>query len=236
MAFTLVHEAGPAGVTIYAVMQRLDTDAFFDPADDTFKAFVSDATHDIPLVEQTNNHGIYTVSITDTNFPGTATDVSVVLRQQAGGAPDFAVDEIVGTAFFEWDGVAPVSQQALKTALVTAQDDLDIITGSDGVFLASTGQPAGFPANLEASAGQIIKATVDTVVNTHTPTTTEFQADDITEATADHYIGRRIIFTSGVLDEQSKEITDYAAVGGIGQFTTEAFTEAPSNNDTFIIV
>jgi len=222
MAFTLVHEAGPAGVTIYAVMQRLDTDALFDPADNTFKAFVSDATHDIPLVEQTNNHGIYTVAITDTNFPGTATDVSVVLRQQAGGAPDFAVDEIVGTAFFEWDGTAPVR--------------LATVAGTDGVLLATSGQPAGWPANLAASAGQIIKATVDTVVNTHTPTTTEFQADDITEATADHYIGRRIIFTSGVLDEQSKEITDYVAVGGIGQFTTEAFTEAPSNNDTFIIV
>ena len=74
------------------------------------------------------------------------------------------------------------------------------------------------------------------MTNTHTPTTTEFQADDITEATADHYNGRIVIFTSGVLAGQATDITDYAAVGGIGQFTVTAMTEAPANNDTFIIV
>lgn len=91
-------------------------------------------------------------------------------------------------------------------------------------------------ANFDASTGQIIKATVDTVTNTHTPTTTEFQADDITEATADHYNGRLVIFTSGALDGQATTITDYVAVGGIGQFTVTTMTEAPANDDTFIIV
>ncbi len=89
---------------------------------------------------------------------------------------------------------------------------------------------------LGLSANQIIPATVDTVTNTHTPTTTEFQADDITEATADHFNGRIVVFTSGVLDGQATDITDYEAVGGIGQFTVTAMTEAPSNNDTFVIV
>ena len=100
----------------------------------------------------------------------------------------------------------------------------------------NTSQPTGWAANLESSAGQIIKATVDTVTNTHTPTTTVFQADNITEATPDHYNGRVVIFTSGVLAGQATDITDYVAVGGIGQFTVTAMTEAPSNNDTFVIV
>lgn len=91
-------------------------------------------------------------------------------------------------------------------------------------------------ANFDASTGQILKATVDTVTNTHTPTTTEFQADDITEATADHYNSRVIIFTSGALAGQVTQISDYAAVGGIGQFTVTAMTEPPANDDTFIIV
>jgi hypothetical protein len=91
-------------------------------------------------------------------------------------------------------------------------------------------------ANFDASTGQIITATVDTVTNTHTPTTTEFQADDITEATSDHYNGRVIIFTSGTLAGQATSISDYEAVGGIGQFTVVALTEAPANNDTFIII
>lgn len=90
--------------------------------------------------------------------------------------------------------------------------------------------------NFHLSSNQIIPGTVDTVTNTHTPTTTEFQADDITEATADHYNGRIIIFTSGNLNGQATIITDYSQVGGIGQFTVNAMTEAPANNDTFIIV
>jgi hypothetical protein len=81
----------------------------------------------------------------------------------------------------------------------------------------------------------ILNGTVDTATNTHTPTTTVFQADDITEATADHFIGRIVTFLSGVLANQSTDITDYEAVGGIAQFTVTALTEAPSNNDTFKI-
>lgn len=114
-------------------------------------------------------------------------------------------------------------------------NDLATITGTDGVELG-TSQTAAWASQLEASAGQIIEATVDTVTNTHTPTTTEFQADDVTEATADHYNGRIVIFTSGVLLGQATDITDYVAVGGIGQFTVTAMTEAPANNDTFVIV
>lgn len=68
------------------------------------------------------------------------------------------------------------------------------------------------------------------------PTTTEFEADDITEATADHYNGRVIIFTSGALQYQATSITDYALSGGRGHFTCPSLTEAPANNDTFIIV
>jgi len=82
----------------------------------------------------------------------------------------------------------------------------------------------------------IISGTVDTVTNTHTPTTTIFQADDIVELTADHFIGRVVVFLTGVLAGQATDITDYAAVGCIGQFTVTALTEAPANNDTFVIV
>ena len=88
----------------------------------------------------------------------------------------------------------------------------------------------------DASTGQIVTGTVDTLTNAHTPTTTVFQADDITEATADHYNSRIVIFTSGALVGQAASITDYAAVGGIGQFTVTTMTEAPANDDTFIII
>lgn len=84
------------------------------------------------------------------------------------------------------------------------------------------------------AAAQIIPATVD---NTgHAPTTTEFEADDITEATADHFNGCVVIWTTGALAGQRTEVSDYSLVGGRGHFTVVAMTEAPANNDTFVLV
>ena len=89
---------------------------------------------------------------------------------------------------------------------------------------------------LSTSANHMQIGTVDTATNGHTPTVTEFQADDITESTSGHYNGRVIIFTSGSLKYQATKIEGYSAVGGIGQFTVTSMTEPPANNDTFIIV
>jgi hypothetical protein len=111
---------------------------------------------------------------------------------------------------------------------------LDVIF--DAIKLITDALGATAAARLALSAGQIIPFTVDTATNTHTPTTTEFQADDITEMTADHYNGRIIVWTSGVLAGQATSISDYQAVGGIGQFTVVGMTEAPANDDTGIIL
>lgn len=88
------------------------------------------------------------------------------------------------------------------------------------------------------AAKQIIPGTVDTAGLT--PTTTQFEADDITEATANHFAqtdnARSVIFTSGALLGQAASITAYSLVSGRGRFTVAAMTEAPANNDTFIII
>lgn len=85
------------------------------------------------------------------------------------------------------------------------------------------------------SAGTILRGTVDTA--SFTPTTSQFECDDITEATQDHYKDRTIIFTSGALKDQAKSIFGYQLQGGKGRFTVApALTEAPANNDTFVII
>jgi hypothetical protein len=134
--------------------------------------------------------------------------------------------------------------------LETLSDQIDAVpTAAENVNeweTQSQADPTGFHVNmmemnsvsaavvrLALSAGQIIPGTVD---NTVAPTTTVFEADDITEATADHFNGRIVIFTSGVLAGQATDITDYALNGSNGQFTVTALTEAPANNDTFFIV
>jgi hypothetical protein len=77
---------------------------------------------------------------------------------------------------------------------------------------------------LDKSAGTIVAGTVSH--DNTAASTTVFYSDDITEATADHFNGTRIvIFTSGVLQYQATDITDYALVSGEGQFTVTALTE-----------
>lgn len=101
----------------------------------------------------------------------------------------------------------------------------------DAVELNSVAASA---ANLERSASVIRTGTTD---NTgFTATTTIFETSSITEATADHYKGRVIIFTSGALLDQATSISAYALSGGRGRFTYAALTEAPSNGTTFVIV
>jgi hypothetical protein len=88
--------------------------------------------------------------------------------------------------------------------------------------------------NLALSAGVIIPGTIATAG--FSPTATEFEASDITEATTDHYKGRVILFTSGALLGQATSITAYSLVGGRGHFTVVGMTEAGANTDTFVIV
>lgn len=89
------------------------------------------------------------------------------------------------------------------------------------------------------AAGQMVPGTVDNTA--HTPTTTEFEADDITEATADHFggltnNGRLVLWTTGALAGQVAPVTDYALTSGRGHFTVETMTEAAANDDTFILI
>jgi len=84
------------------------------------------------------------------------------------------------------------------------------------------------------SAGTLVSGTVSHDVTA--ASTTVFYSDDITEATADHFNGRIVIFTSGVLQYQATDITDYALVSGEGKFTVTALTEAPPDNCTFVII
>jgi hypothetical protein len=57
---------------------------------------------------------------------------------------------------------------------------------------------------------------------------------DLTEATDDHYIGRTIIWVTGVLTGQASAITDYNGTTKLLTYT--AVTEAPANADRFVLV
>ena len=57
---------------------------------------------------------------------------------------------------------------------------------------------------------------------------------DLTEDTDDHYIGRTVIWTSGPLEGQASDITDYD--GASKMLTYTEVTDIPANLNTFIIV
>ena len=190
----------------------------------------------------------------------TAARMAVLTDWIDGGRLDLLLDAIPTTAMRGTDGaltdkagfslsaagILAIWHQSL-TAIVTAGSIgkliKDEITAARMAVLTDWIDGGRLDALLDAikavtdqQGSTIIEFTVDTVTNTHTPTITEFQADDITEATASHYNGRLILFTSGALIGQMTDITGYVNVGGIGQFTVTALTEAPANNDTGIII
>jgi len=125
-----------------------------------------------------------------------------------------AIDLIPTTAMRGTDSAA------LATALATAQTDLDLITGADGATLATvqTYLPTGVISST-AKAGTL---------------TTTAMSSNLTESTDDHYIGRTVVWTTGVLIGQASDITDYVGVNGV--LTFSELTEAPGVGDGFIIV
>jgi hypothetical protein len=69
-------------------------------------------------------------------------------------------------------------------------------------------------------------------------TTTTFNATGITEQTADHYNGRQILWTSGVMQGSALRITDYEwdAGNSEGSFTVTAAAETIVDGTTFRII
>jgi len=133
------------------------------------------------------------------------------------------------------DAVLKESIDDHKATVASLAEHLDAVqVAAAAIKVITDALTSAAAAKLAASAATIVEGTVDD--SAHTPTTTEFEADNITEATADHFIGRLIVFTSGVLANQMTDITDYALSGSNGHFTVTALTEAPGNNDTFIIL
>lgn len=122
---------------------------------------------------------------------------------------------------------------AMHAQTTTIASDL-VIVASD--LLQVYSDTTVIAAGVASQNSLLVEFIVDTATNSHTPTTTEFQTDSITEATADHFNGRIVVFRTGALAGQATDITDYANVGGIGQLTVTTMTEAPANNDTGVIV
>lgn len=140
-----------------------------------------------------------------------------------------------GSSVVHYTGYVYMSDDTTDHVIVDRYTpETDMLNFRDYADIKAVDGTAGTATKLNKSGSMIIEGTVDNTA--FTPTATSFESDDITEATADHYNGRTILFISGALTGQATRITDYALVGGRGKFTYQTITEAPANNDTFIIV
>ena len=138
-----------------------------------------------------------------------------------------------------------ITDAALATAaaLATVDTNVDSILVDTADMQPKLGTPAAdISADIAAVKADAAATLADTVILTSVFTTgaaitgtlsTTQMSTDLTEVTDDHYIGRLITWTSGVLAGQQTDITDYT--GSTKVLTYTATTDAPSNTDTFVI-
>ena len=142
-----------------------------------------------------------------------------------------------------WNNTAvPAAVQAgypeviIKTG--TGSGELDIDTGTVDADVVAIGGNATSATNLSASTRAMAVLTVNTANVASTTTTAQFTGSS--EATADHFIGRKLFFydSSDALFLQGTEITDssWDAVNSEVVLTFQQLTEAPSDGDLAILV
>lgn len=148
------------------------------------------------------------------------------------GVPEVDVTHWIGTAAStpttagvpEVDVIAWLGTAA-ATPTVAGVPEVDL------THIAGSTNPA---TQLGRAANTMKQGTVDNTA--FTATATIFETSSITEATADHFNGRLVMWTSGALQDQQATIEDYALSAGRGRFTVTTMTEAPANGDAFEII
>jgi len=163
-----------------------------------------------------------------TDYNGATKDVTI--------SPDWTTDPVSLDTY----EIYPASVNLTTIENVDATDQINTEV-DNALDTAIPGSPTASSINeaikrLARSVGVVQEFTVDTDVFTSTTTQAQVDAVDIDslEATDDHYVGRVIVFTSGVLKHEATDITDYD--GTNKRFTFTALTSAPANNVTFIVV
>lgn len=136
---------------------------------------------------------------------------------------------LITAASLATDAVAEIAdgvwEEALSGHTTAGSSGKAMSDAQDGDYVAGS-------ATAATNAARGFQGLVLGTAVTGTLTTTAFTTS-LTEATDDHYNGRTLTFTSGVLAGQMTTITDYN--GTTKAVTVSAMTEAPSNGDAFFI-
>lgn len=167
---------------------------------------------------------------TGTDWTPAATDADIIMD---GGTSAQATNTVADETGGLWSITLTAAElRATRIAVLIVDSATKAV--EDQCLIIST----QFSGQLEASDGIII-GEVETATTAATTTTMEalsLSPNTTEEATADHYNGRLILFTTGALLGQMTDITDYALANSNMSFTFTALTEAPADGDRFVIL
>jgi hypothetical protein len=120
---------------------------------------------------------------------------------------------------------------------VVAADHFAAVNGSGNGIRANVNAINGVTSaalRLALSAGRLIPVTITNAG--FTPTSTEFEFSDYSQAGTDQLKGRSMIFTSGSLIDVATRIETYSVAGGRGHVTVVGLNSAPASGVTALIV
>jgi hypothetical protein len=194
-----------------------------------------------------NAKTLYAALITDAAGASVTADVATVdanVDTLITNVPD-----VISLAAINAEADTAISDAALATAanLATAQADLDILTGTDGVTLATAqanyapSKAADCWSDSTPPAGTAMARAVDGIVLgtcSGVPTTTNIPTSSLVPSAvvADQFKGRIVTFDDATSTTALRgQSTDITASTDAGVLTVTALTTAPASGDTFTI-
>lgn len=168
-----------------------------------------------------------------TNLPtDEGTGYSLVLTATEMSAARIVLYLIDQTATKVWLDIA-IGIETYGNASAQHEFDLDTAQETLAAIADAIWDEAKSGHTTQDTFGESFNGIVAGTAITGTLSTTQFTSD-LTETTDDHYLDRTVVFITGVLAGQSSEITAYA--GSNKLFTVNAMTDAPANNDRFVVI
>lgn len=223
----VITNAAGADIAADIIAIKAETAAILDDTDDIGAAGAG-------LTALATQASVNTIDdLLDTELPALTTEVGKIPKSDGTSSWNAtALAAIQGEANDALVAYDPPTNAELTTAQGVITALLPAALTGDGNMkvdvLAISGDTTAAD-RLEALMDGIIVAQV----NDAGASTTSFVADGFTEATNDHFNGRLITFLTGALAGQQTAITDY--VGATQTLTVTALTEAPAENDFFIV-
>lgn len=216
-----------------------DSGGFADCTNEAAEETTSSGMYELLLTAGEMNGDIVMVIVKSTEgkttpmvfYPQEAGDINVNVETISADAT--AADNL--ELFFDGTGYNAANSTVGTATNLTTNNDKTGYTLSAGGVDAIWDEALSGHTTL-ATFGQVLNGlgARTGAVNDAGALSTDFDIDGLTETTNDHFNGQVMTFTTGALTGQSRVITDYVGAAQNCVFA-EAWTEAPANNDEFVI-